>query len=345
MDSLRNRRSGSRAALSAMTMLFAGITCSALAQTSNLPPVSPDPGMAPPAAPNYQRRPLRTGTQNTTLQTGTQNTTLQTGTQNTLLQTGTQNTTLQTGTASTMIQSGTQNTTLQSTIQKEAGPINILFLIDASFSMKEKLPGGSMQKMDAAKQVMQNALSRIPSDVNLGLRVFGQGFTNDPFIDCKQTALLVPLGQGNRRSIVDRVRQIHPYGLTPLEYALRQAAESDFAGVEGTKTLILITDGADTCGGDPCAFIRQLPRMGIKLKVDAVGLDLKREPGAKDQLNCLTKASGGKYYDANTAADLIESVSHSINSAVSGRVIIRPGTPAKNTETPPELQEMTPLKR
>lgn len=248
-----------------------------------------------------------------------------------MLQTGTQSTTLTTGTAATMIQSGTQSNLLQGNVGRDAGPVNILFLIDASFSMKEKLGGGD-QKMDAAKMVMQQAMSRIPSDVNVGLRVFGQLFNNDPMFDCRQTALLVPCGQGNRRSIIERVRKLHPYGLTPLEYALRQAAESDLAGLEGPKTLILITDGADTCGGDPCAFIRQLPRMGIKLKVDIVGLNLRRDPTARNQLNCISQASGGKYYDANTAAQLIDSISNSVNAAVSGRVITKPGQPVKNTE-------------
>jgi Ca-activated chloride channel family protein len=282
------------------------------------------------------------GANSAQLQTGTQTNLLQTGTQSNLLRTGTQNTMLQTGTAGALIQSGTASSLIRGGVDKEAGPVNILILLDASFSMKERLEG-NMQKMDAAKMVLQQALARVPSDVNLGLRVFGQGYTGDPFMDCKQSALLVPLGQGNRRSIIERVRQVHPYGLTPLEFALRQAAENDLTGLSGPKTLILISDGADTCGGNPCEFIKQLPRMGIKLKVDIVGLSLKRRPDdimARHQLNCITETSGGKYYDANTAAQLIESISASVNKAISGRVIMKPGTPATNVETPVELQEI-----
>lgn len=321
----------------------------AWAGDSALPPVSPAPEPAgwPVPAPAYQPPPRRpnayqTGANTTQLQTGTQNTMLETGTQNTMLQTGTQNTMLQTGTAGALIQSGTASSLIRGGVDKESGPINILFLLDCSYSMKENLEH-QMQKMDAAKMVLQQALARVPADVNLGLRVFGQGYSGDPFMDCKQSALLVPLGQGNRRSIIDGARQVHPYGLTPLEYALRQAAENDLAGVNGPKTLILISDGADTCGGNPCEFIRQLPRMGIKLKVDIVGLSLKNRPDdlqARSQLNCITQTSGGKYYDANTAAQLIESISASVNKAISGRVIMKPGTPATNVETPPELQEL-----
>lgn len=355
--------------LAAVTASGANSAACAGNNAAPLPPVSPQPADWPMPAPTYQpppRRPLppqygqpyqsgtsttqlQTGTNTTQLQTGTQSTTLQTGTQSTTLQTGTASTMLQTGTAGTLIQSGTASSIIQGGVNKEAGPVNILFLLDASFSMKEKLDG-SMQKMDAAKMVLQQALARVPSDVNLGLRVFGQGYTGDNWTDCKQSALLVPLGQGNRRSIIERVRQIHPYGLTPLEFALRQAAENDLSGLNGPKTLILISDGADTCGGNPCEFIKQLPRMGIKLKVDIVGLSLGHRPEdmiARHQLNCITENSGGKYYDAKTAAQLIESISASVNKAISGRVIIKPGQPATNIDTPVELQEIqlpTPLK-
>lgn len=322
---------------------------------------SVDPTKVEPPAPSSlqvgtQSNTLKTGTQSNTLQTGTQSTSLQTGTQSTTLQTGTQSTTLQTGTQSTSLQTGTQSTTLQTGtqaaliqggVERQGGPVNILIVLDCSYSMKEKL-GGGVQKLETAKQVLQNALARIPSDVNLGLRVFGQGFaaggfTSMPGVDCRQTALLVPLGQGNRRSIVDKVRNLRPFGLTPLEYSLRQAATDDFAGVEGTKTIILITDGEDTCNGDPCAFIRMLPSYGIKIKVDVVGLDLGKNRSAKSQLNCITQGSGGKYFDANTAAELIESISNSVNQAISGRVVSKPGQSIKNPETPPELQIIQPL--
>jgi len=292
--------------------------------------------------------PIKGGTQSTTLQTGTSSTTLQTGTQSTLLQTGTQSTMLQTGTDSTLLQTGTQSTLIQGNVEHAGGPVNILFLLDCSFSMKEKLGMGQPQKMEAAKQVLQEGLARIPPDINVGLRVFGQGmgmgmsaFSN-PLVDCRQTALLVPMGIGNRRSIIEKVRNMKPFGMTPLEFALRQAAEDDLSVCKGQKVLILISDGADTCGGDPCRFIRQLPMLGIKLKVDVVGLDI-RDRGSRKELNCVAESSGGKYYDANTAAQLIDSVSKSVNTAISGRVLIKDSQPAKNIETPPELQPIQPF--
>lgn len=257
------------------------------------------------------------------------------------LKTGTQTTTLRSGTDSTTLQTGTQGALIKGQVEQEKGPVNILLLIDASYSMKEEL-GGDMQKMDAAKQVLQNALTRIPADVNLGLRVFGHRFEGNPSIDCQQTALLVPLGKGNRRSIIEQMRTVKPYGLTPLTYALRQAA-LDLTPMQGPKTIILLSDGAETCGGDPCSFIARLENMGIKLKVDIVGLGLRRDKEAKEQLNCIATVSNGKYYDANTAAELIDSVAKSVNTAIQGRVITKIKDSAGTTEVAPETEILKPL--
>ncbi len=244
---------------------------------------------------------------------------------------GAQSTNLQGGTQSATLQGGTQGELIQGKVEQESGPVNVLILIDSSYSMKEKLGGGEA-KMISAKHVLESTLARIPPDVNLGLRVFGQGYTGSPDIDCQQSALLVPIGHGNRRSIIEQVRQLRPYGLTPLTYALMQA-ERDLRQVEGSKTVILISDGAETCGGDPCAYIARLRACGVKLKVDIVGLGMWRERTARSQLNCIAERSGGKYYDANTAAELADSISSMVHAALSGRVITKMKQPATGTET------------
>lgn len=235
-------------------------------------------------------------------------------------------------TTATTMQTGASNSVIQASVEHESGPVNIMFLLDASYSMKEKL-NGAEKKINAAKQVLETALARIPNDVNIGMRVFGQGYTGNSFTDCTQTQLLVPLGQHNRNSIIQKTRTIEPFGLTPLAYALRQTVEEDFRYAQGAKTIILISDGADTCGADPCAFMRLLPQYGVKIKCDVVGLDIHHDNTARNQLNCIAGATGGRYYDANTSGDLIDSVSQSVDKAISGRVIVKPGVPVKNAET------------
>ncbi len=237
------------------------------------------------------------------------------------------------------LQGNSSNSLIEGGIEHASEPLNILFLLDCSLSMKEKMKDQT-QKIEAAKQVLQRALARIPGDVNTGLRVFGQGNMGGAFFmnDCQQTALLVPLGQGNRRAIIEQVRAIRAFGMTPLTYALEQSARSDFTGVTGRKVIILISDGADTCGGDPCRLIRMLPAYGIRIKIDVVGLDLKHDHGARAELNCITESSGGKYYDANSAEEFIDSVQESVNTAITGRVIQKGNlSPAQSWYHPSEI--------
>lgn len=270
---------------------------------------------------------------------------LQGGTDSTTLQGGTDSTTLQGGTEGTLIQGGTEGTTIHGGTQREGGQVTILFLVDASLSMKENLEKG-VQKMDAAKLVLQKAISKIPNDVNLALRVFGH--FNSPMVNpCESSALLVPPGTRNRRAIVEKMREVRPTGMTPLTFAIAQAAERDLARVQGKKTIILISDGEDTCGFDPCAYIQTLPARGVSLKVDILGLNLGKEKNARKQLDCIAKSSGGKYYDNDTSAKLIDSISHSVSQAISGSVIIPGKQPAEksqilNLETPPELTPIIP---
>lgn len=256
------------------------------------------------------------------------------------LQGGTGNTLLQVGAESTLLQGGAQGTLLQANIEREGSPANILFLIDSSQSMHEKISAGAdggkkETKMEAAKKVLEEALSRIPNEVNLGLRVFGNGFRGD-FTDCQQSTLLVPIGKNNRHAIIEAVRVMAPYGLTPLTYALMQS-ENDLRYCVGPKTVILISDGVETCGGDPCAYIDRLSRIGVKMKIDIVGLMLRRDHAAQDQLNCIAQKSGGKYYDANTSADLVNGITNSVRQAISGKVLTKISAPVLTDTVPADF--------
>jgi Ca-activated chloride channel family protein len=165
-----------------------------------------------------------------------------------------------------------------------------------------------------------------------------------PEIDCQQTTLLVPIGTGNRRSIIEKIRQIHPYGVTPLTRALMEAGR-DLSPLSGKKHVILISDGAETCGGNPCEYVRRLIAMGIKIKIDIVSMGLKRDKEARSQLNCVAAASGGKYYDSNTSAELVDNLSRTVNTALSGRVITKPSaatikTGGTSTEAEKQINQM-----
>ncbi len=281
-----------------------------------------------PLPPEEQPKKIQGGTQSTTMQSGTNSTTLQTGTNSTMLQTGTKSTLLETGTKSTLLEmgtnatkleTGTAGTLLQTGIERKIEPSNILILLDCSNTMKLALDGSTGQpeeRLTAAKNVLKSTLQTIPSDVRVGLRVFGNSNVRSDPSDCKQSFLLVPIGLHNRGEIVAKSDQLKARGLTPLAYALKEAA-ADFEGLPGERHIILISDGADTCHQDPCLFITKLRELGFKMRVDVIGVDKKAKIAEGWQLECIAKESGGKYFEADTAAKVADSIKQSVLEAIS----------------------------
>ncbi|MBI2811887.1 MAG: hypothetical protein HYX67_13815 [Candidatus Melainabacteria bacterium] len=173
---------------------------------------------------------LQSGTNSTTLQTGTNSTTLQTGTNSTLLETGTKSTLLNLGTNATKLETGTAGTLLQTGIERKIEPQNVLILLDCSGTMKLAMDGTTAvteDRLGVARETLKNTLRITPPDVRVGLRVFGNSNFRNNDGDCKQSFLLMPIGLRNRGEMVAKAEQLKPRGLTPLAYALRQAA-SDF---------------------------------------------------------------------------------------------------------------------
>jgi tetratricopeptide (TPR) repeat protein len=172
-------------------------------------------------------------------------------------------------------------------------PQNILILMDASIAMKDKLSMGGISKLEAAKQVILDFLQAVPTEVNVGLRVYGQGFSNIADIDCKKTTLLVRIGPGFRFGIGDKLKRVEAFGMAPLAYALQQAVDEDFKGVAGRSMIVIVADGTDTCGGNPCAYGQTLSTK--KIRVEALGINAN--DAAKSSLQCLTDRCGGVYFD------------------------------------------------
>jgi hypothetical protein len=160
--------------------------------------------------------------------------------------------------------------------------------------------------MDAAKEALLRYSG--PSSVlfETGFAVFGHEGDSTRAgraESCEAAAeLLLPLGEVRPESFEDTVGRFQPTGWTPIEGALRES-EKAFAGREGQENrVILVSDGIETCGGDPVAAAERLHRSGIELTVDVVGFGV---PGDEaEQLRDIATAGGGEYYDARTGADL-----------------------------------------
>jgi hypothetical protein len=187
---------------------------------------------------------------------------------------------------------------------------NILFILDASGSMKAKT--GSKTKMDAAKEVITELISDLPSTIHAGLMAYGHRRKDD----CEDVELLIPVGPIQKDAFAQKVQALQPLGQTPISFSIRQAADV-LKGVAGKKAIILISDGEETCKKDPCAVAAELKKADIDLKVHVVGFGLDTA-AAKKQLHCIAEATGGTYAEAGNAEELKKKIAEAAAAETEG---------------------------
>lgn len=188
--------------------------------------------------------------------------------------------------------------------QAAAGPATVLLVFDSSYSMKHWLYDRS--KLDIARDGVHEVLERLNRDTVVGLRALSHEEAPDP---CTVTEMLVDFGAANSAEIRERVDEMRPIGTkTPLAYTLAQARE-DLAGIAGDRRIVLISDGNDTCEGDPVAEAQQLGEMGVPLDIVGIG-SMRRIPqyeemAAANGLGSYSQARNGNQMD-QALGDLFE---------------------------------------
>lgn len=186
-------------------------------------------------------------------------------------------------------------------------------VIDVSGSMRAKDIDGQ-SRMAAAKQAFNEVLDATPEEVQLGIRTLGANYPGDDRrTGCKDTAQLYPVGPLDRTEAKTAVATLTPTGWTPIGPALLKAAE-DLDGGEGSKRIVLISDGEDTCAPlDPCEVAREIAAKGIGLTIDTLGL----VPNTKlrQQLSCIAEATGGTFTSVEHTDELADKVNQLVDRA------------------------------
>ncbi|WP_406724739.1 VWA domain-containing protein [Streptomyces sp. GD-15H] len=186
-------------------------------------------------------------------------------------------------------------------------------VLDVSGSMRTRDIDGQ-SRMAAAKQAFNEVLDATPEEVELGIRTLGADYPGDDRKEgCKDTAQLYPVGPLDRTEAKTAVATLTPTGWTPIGPALLQAAD-DFKGGNGSKRIVLISDGEDTCAPlDPCEVAREIAAKGIGLTIDTLGL----VPNAKlsRQLSCIAEATGGTYTSVEHQDELADRVNELVERA------------------------------
>jgi Mg-chelatase subunit ChlD len=176
----------------------------------------------------------------------------------------------------------------------------VLFILDASGSMWSKVEG--QEKITIAKQVMTDLLRQLPDGIEAGLEVYGHRSKGA----CGDIEIMSAPARGNREAMIGEISSISPKGMTPITGSLRVAAEA-LKGTEEQASIVLVSDGKETCEADPCAAVRSIRAQGINLRIHVVGFDVNDEE--RKQLQCIAAAGGGKYFSADTAGQLATALS------------------------------------
>ena len=154
-------------------------------------------------------------------------------------------------------------------------PVRILFVFDASKSMIAKHENST--RMDGAKNLFYRFVDSLGKDktMQFALRMYGHTVKYPPG-DCKDSKLIVPFGPNNLALIKQKVSEAKPTGITPIEHSLTEAA-NDFKDNKTNNIVIIITDGIEECGGDPCKARQKLMAKGIVFKPFIIGIGLSPE--------------------------------------------------------------------
>jgi hypothetical protein len=188
-----------------------------------------------------------------------------------------------------------------------AANVNLELILDSSGSMAEELPDGQT-RIEAAKQALEEVINSLPEreGINVGFRVYGHEGNNTEAgkaVSCQSTELVVPMEGVNKEALRGQVASYQPVGWTPIALSLRAAGEDFPAAEEGVlNATLLVTDGLETCGGNPCTASRELKRGPAAITTHVIGFALSEEEQAN--LQCIVDESGGLLLGAGNLAEL-----------------------------------------
>ncbi|HLP08818.1 MAG TPA: VWA domain-containing protein [Opitutaceae bacterium] len=197
-----------------------------------------------------------------------------------------------------------------------------LIVLDASGSMRERIGGET--KMALAQRAVRELVEGLPPGAVLGLVAYSHRRN-----ECNDLELLVPPGPLDKAAFLKAVDALKPRGPTPLSAALRFAAEK-LEAQKRRATIILVSDGLETCGGDPCLTANELARLGPGLTIHAVGFDLTAKEARS--FACIATATGGRFLQANDAASLKDALGLAVAEATA------PAAPPAEVLTPATLK-------
>lgn len=181
----------------------------------------------------------------------------------------------------------------------------IEIILDASGSMLQKI--GGQRRIDIAKQTLSKLTATgIPAGTPFAMRVFGRE------VDSCQTDLDIPVSPLSAAAVDARIKALEAKNnaRTPIGASLAKVS-ADLASIRGERLVVLLTDGEETCGGDPAAAIAALTQTGT-VRVNIVGFAIE-DPKLAVTFSHWAALGNGSYFDAKDAASLSKALTQSMH--------------------------------
>lgn len=169
-------------------------------------------------------------------------------------------------------------------------------ILDASGSMWGQVEGKA--KIDIAKEAMGKIIDDLKGreKLEVALRIYAHQNK-----ECTNSVVEFPMGKIDADAMKTMVKGIKPLGSTPIAYSLSESVKDFKKGIPGDKVVVLVTDGLESCGGDPCAAAKALREGGVVGKIHVVGFGLSE--AELQTLKCIAEPSGGLLVGASNATE------------------------------------------
>jgi Ca-activated chloride channel family protein len=183
---------------------------------------------------------------------------------------------------------------------------NLEIILDASGSMNGEIDG--RRKIDIAHEALAALVGKLPDRTNVALRAYGHRKGGD----CSDVELLTPLGVLDRSALTTRINAVSPAqkGMTPIGASLQQVAQ-DLQGAQGDVLVVLVSDGDETCDGDPTQVATRIHADNPKIRFDVIGFNVGPEEW-RARLSGIAQGGGGSYFDAKDAAQLVDALQQAV---------------------------------
>ncbi len=177
-------------------------------------------------------------------------------------------------------------------LQSEEAPGGrVLFILDGSGSMMRSLDGVS--RIAAATDVMAGLIDGLPDEIEAGL----MSYSHERPRACDGVTLIAAPGAMSREDMLYSLAYVRPGGGTPIAASLQRAGAVIRQG-DTAVSVVLVSDGFETCGGDPCAVARQLRREGVDVTIHVVGIRV--DARMRESLSCVAQSTGGAFHGVET---------------------------------------------